>query len=205
MRRLGVAVMAIALLWPITSHADPGAFAAVEQLAEADWLDLKAKRFYFAMGTRSAGPDGVMTIGYVGRGNCDVHRSKNFTVVSCVGRGVGKELTMDQFHIDPALGSATMSFDGGGYTHSVEWTGEDVPVAGTQTSSSSYGVQAGGGAARWAPASGELYGQKMKAGGRHSFGVLSEGGYAVVYNEGRSVRVLDDGSIRMRVEYRIPR
>ena len=205
MKRLGTVVMAVALLWPVTTQAAPGAFAGAEQLAEADWLDIKAKRFYFAMGSRSAGPDGLVTMGIVGRGTCEVHKDKNFTIVSCVGRGFGKELDADQFQIDPALGSASMSFDAGGFTHSVGWTGEDAPVAGTQTAGSSFGVQAGAGAARWAPASGELFGAKVKAGGRMAFGILSQSGYAVVYNEGRSVELLDDGSYRMRVEYRIPR
>ena len=205
MRRLGSVVMAIALLWPVTSHAGPGASAGVEQLAEADWLDLRAKRFYFAMGTRSVGPDGLVTMGVVGRGTCNVHKEKNFTLVSCMGRGRGKELDAEEFQMDPALGSASMQFDSGGFSHSVQWTGEDAPVAGTQANGSSFGVQAGAGAARWAPASGELFGQKLQAGGRDAFGILSEAGYAVVYNEGRQVRILDDGSIRMRVAYKIPR
>lgn len=205
MMRLGSVVMAIALLWPITAHAEPGVFAGAEQLAEADWLDLKARRFYFALGTRTAGPEGLVTMGFVGRGSCDVRKEKDFTLVSCVGRGQGKELDAEQFQIDPALGSASMSFDSGGFSHSVEWTGEDAPVAGTQANGSSFGVQAGAGAARWAPASGDLFGQKLQAGGRHGFGVLSEAGYAVVYNEGRRLRLLDDGSMRMRVEYKIPR
>lgn len=205
MKRMGVMVLAMALLWPVTSHADPGVFAGAEQLAEADWLDLKARRFYFAMGIRNVGPDGLTTMGFVGRGTCEVEKTRNFTVVSCFGHGRGRELAPDQFQIDPTLGSASMAFDSGGYSHSVEWTGEDAPVAGTQTAGSSFGVQAAAGAARWAPASGVLYGQKLKAGGRFNFGVLSEAGYAVVYNEGRSVRLLDDGSIAMRVRYKIPR
>lgn len=205
MRRVGAVVLAVALLWPITSHAAPGAFAGAEQLAQADWLDIKAKRFYFAMGIRSVGPDGLVTMGFVGRGNCQVHKGKGFTIISCVGRGSGKELDAEQFQIDPALGSASMSFEHGGFSHSVEWVGEDVPVAGSQVSGSSFGVQAGAGVARWAPASGRLFGEDMKAGGRFSFGVLSEAGYAVIHNEGRSVKMLDDGSIRMRVEYKLPR
>lgn len=205
MRRLGSVVMVLALLWPVASHAAPGAFAGAEQLAEADWLDMKAKRFYFAMGTRSVGPDGLVTMGFVGRGKCEVQKEKGFTLVSCFGRGHGKELDAEQFQFDPALGSASMSLDGGGFSHSVQWTGEDAPVAGTQANGSSFGVQAGAGAARWAPASGELFGQKLQAGGRDAFGVLAEAGYAVVYNDGRQVQILDDGSIRMRVQYKIPR
>jgi hypothetical protein len=205
MRRLGAVAMAVALLWPGVSQAAPGAFAGAEQLALADWLDLKAKRFYFAMGIHYVGPEGAMTMGVVGRGICEVQKSKDFTIVSCFGRGQGRELSAEEFQFDPALGSASMTLDSGGYSHSVEWTGEDAPVAGTQTAGSSFGVQAGAGAARSAPASADLYGQKLKAGGRANFGVLSEAGYAVVYNEGRRVQVLDDGSVRMRVQYRIPR
>ena len=205
MRRLGAVVMAMAFLWPVTSQAAPGAMAGVEQLAEADWLDMKARRFYFAMGIRSLGPDGLVTTGVVGRGNCEVQKDKHSTIVSCFGRGYGKELDAEQFQIDPTLGSASMAFDSGGYSHSVEWTGEDAPVAGTQAAGSSFGAQAGAGAARWAPASGRLFGAKLEAGGRDAFGILSEAGYAVVYTEGRRVTVLDDGSYRMSVEYKIPR
>jgi hypothetical protein len=204
MRRLGAVVMAAVLLWPVAAVAEPGAFAGVDQMAEADWLDLEAKRFYFALGTRSLTPDGLLTVGYVGRGRCEVQKTKSFTMVSCFGRGEGRELSMEEFQIDPALSSAEMTFESDGYKHHVTWTGEEVPVAGTQGSASSFGLQAGAGVARFAPASGTLYGQKVKA-SRDSFGVLSESGFAVAYNDGRRVTMLDDGSVRVSVSYKIPR
>lgn len=205
MRRLGAAVMAVGLLWPGAVQADPGAFVGADQFAEALWLDVAAKRFYFAMGTRTLGPDGLQTVGYVGRGRCQVYHGKNFTMISCSGSARGQKLDPGQFQFDPALGSASMAFEQDGHSHSVEWTGEDVPVAGTQAGAGGFGAEAGAGAARYAPAAGELFGTKMRTGGRNSFGVLAEGGYAVVFNEGRRVRMLDDGSIRVSIDYRIPR
>lgn len=207
--RLFVALTAaLSLLLPASASArvDPGGGAHVYQLAEADWLDLKAKTFYFAMGIRGAdAPSGPATRGFVGRGECQVHRTKHFTVVSCSGRGYGGDTGLDGFQIDPALGSAHLELTARGFDHVVDWTGEELPMSGAQASGGGFGVEVSGGAARWAPANADLFGEKLRGRGHYHFGILVEGAGAYVSGEGRTIWFGRDGLPRVRATYRIPR
>ena len=209
MRLIVVLATALSLLFPSTvvARQDPGGGAAVYQLAEADWLDLKNRTFYFAMGIRGAdAPAGVANQGYVGRGKCQVHRSKNFTVISCSGRGYGGDAGVDGFQMDPALASAHLELSAKGYDHVVDWTGEELPMSGAQASGGGgLGAEAGGGVARFAPADAVLFDKKLRGGGDWGFGILVEGAGAYVYAAGRSITFGDDGVPRLKVTYRIPR
>ena len=204
---------ALCLLLPAAATASPvagqapGGGAGVYQIAEADWLDLKAKTFYFAMGVRGAdAPAGVANQAYVGRGDCEVHRSKDFTMISCSGRGYGGDAGVDGFQMDPALSSAHLELSAKGYDHVVDWTGEDIPMSGAQAAGGGgIGADVSAGAARWAPANATLFGKKLRGGGAFGFGVLVETAAAYVYAEGRSVWFGRDGLPRIRVTYRIPR
>ncbi|MFP5353346.1 MAG: hypothetical protein ACLGIB_12390 [Actinomycetota bacterium] len=215
--RLWIALAtALCLLLPTgaTARPAPGAGGGLYQMAEADWLDLKARTFYFAIGVRGAdAPGGVRNQVFVGRGNCEVHRSRELTMVACSGRGYGGDAGVDGFQMDPALSSAHLELSAKGYEHVVDWTGEDIPMSGAQAAGGGgLGADASAGAARWAPAEGTLFGKRLRSGGDFAFGALVEaaGAYvfadgAAVFAEGRSVRFGRDGVVRMNVTYRIPR
>ena len=213
MRLLIALVTAFCLLVPTGATAGtvagqaPGAGAAVYQMAEADWLDLKTRTFYFAMGVRGAdAPSGVANHVYVGRGDCEVHRTEDFTVISCSGRGFGGDAGVDGFQMDPALTSAHLELSAKGYDHVVDWTGEDIPTSGAQAAGGGgVGADASAGVARWAPAEATLFGKKLRGGGDFGFSVLVEMAGAYAFAEGRSIWFGRDGLPRMSVTYRIPR
>lgn len=190
----------------VAERVDPGAGAAVYQMAQADWLDLKAKTFYFAMGIRSVeAPSGVSTLGFVGRGKCEVTRTRRFTMVSCFGRGYGGDVGLDGFQMDPALASAHLEITTQGFDHVVDWTGEDAPMSGAQAAGGGVGADASAGIARFAPADARLFGKKLRGTGRNGFGLLVEGAAAYVSAQGRTVWFGRDGRPRVLVTYRIAR
>jgi len=212
MRLFIAAAAATCLLAPTGAVASvpvggpPGGGAGVYQMAEADWLDLKARTFYFAMGLRGAdAPAGVANEVFVGRGDCDVHRTKDFTMISCSGRGYGGDAGVDGFQMDPALTSAHLELSAKGYDHVVDWTGEDVPMSGGQAAGGGVGVEVSAGAARWAPAEATLFGKKLRGGGGFGFSVLAETLGAYAFADGRSVWFGRHDLPRMSVTYRIPR
>lgn len=182
----------------------PGAYAGVEQMAEADWLNLKTKTFYFASGWRRADPeDGVATIGFVGKGFCDVERNANFTFVFCSGEATGHQIPLEDFNFDPAMTEADLTIKAKGMTHTVTWTGEGVPAYGEGLGGTGGGVEFGAGTARYAPAEADIFGKHLSSGG-HDFGVLSQDGAIGVFAEGRSASY-ENGVLTLSVRYRIPR
>lgn len=209
MRVLIALTTALFLLVPTgaTARQVPGGGAGVFQIAEADWLDLKTRTFYFAMGVRGAdAPSGIANEVFVGRGDCQVHRSREFTVISCSGRGFGGDAGVDGFQMDPALTSAHVELTAKGYDHVVDWTGEGIPMSGAQAAGGGgLGADVAAGAARWAPAEGTLFGQKLRSGGRFGFSVLVETANAYAFADGRSLWFGRDGLPRLNVTYRIPR
>lgn len=208
MRLIAALTAAVVFLVPSGAMArvDPGGDAHAYQVAEADWLDLRAKTFYFAMGLRIVdAPDGPVTLGFVGRGKCDVSRTKHFTTIMCIGRGYGGDVGVDGFQTDAALGSAHLEMRASGFDHVVDWTGEDEPMSGAQASGAGLAAEVSGGAARWAPAEARLFGKKLRGKGPFTFGIIAEGAGAYVSAEDRSVRFGRDGVPTVRATYRIPR
>jgi hypothetical protein len=182
----------------------PGVMAGAGQIAEADWMDLKARTFYFATGWRMVDPDlGLVTLGFVGRGTCQVMHDGNFTIVSCAGTGRGHEIATEDFQFDPAMAGASLVLKQGGTTHTVDWTGEGTPSYGVSAGGAGTGVSAGGGTARWAPASGHLFGHHLDF-SRDDFGVLVQDAGFGAFADGRTA-TYENGVLTLEVTYRIPR
>lgn len=68
-----------------------------------------------------------------------------------------------------------------------------------------FGVEASAGAARWAPADGNLFGEELRGQGHNHFGFLMEGAGAYASGAGRALWFGPDVLPRLRVTDRIPR
>ncbi len=191
--------------------AAPGAFVTVDQAAEADWLVWEGRddlSWYFAGAMRGASSSGVHTVGYAGKGDCDVTRGRHGTVAICMARACGKTLELDEFEFDPTMSSARLSFRHNGFKHSVAWEATDNPYG--------QGVVAGGddfvgtsaSLSRPAAASGTVMGRKLPKRSKSimTFAGLGQGALAVVFTEyERTVRIDDNGVVHIRATFRLNR
>lgn len=215
MKRL-VTVLSVLVLGTaaLPAAADPGGWAEGYQLAEADWLVMQSRtdaKFYFGLALRAASPDGLQTYGVIGSGDCDVKRSKHWTMISCVGHGRVKQLAIDQFQFDPALRSAFLEMKLDGVKNVVRWRGlGSAPAYGGSVFGDEAFAGADAGMFRWAASKGRILGRKMPTGrDRHpmSFSFLAQGGtaYAFTGYRGRTLDIAPDGTYTYTVETRIPR
>ncbi len=205
MVRLGALATALALMLGGGAAADPGAYAGAEQWADGSWIVGKGPRpaFCFAIGIRTLAEDGLNTIGAVGKGSCEIEKGKNWTMISCMGRGRAKEIPMEDFQMDPLLESASLQVRLSGYRHKIGWVGRGrAPMA-------SGGVQASEGYAtaaadvfRLARAAGRVFGRKLSSGGRDLFAFLMAGAGAGVFTDYREITFLDGGRVRYEVAFR---
>lgn len=211
MRKIATLLFALAIgAGALPAIAMPGASGGVEQFAEADWIVMKgrdAATMYFAIGWRSVGDYGAVTIGAVGKGRCQVERSKHMTMISCEASGRGKELALDEFEFDPVLRSAEFSYKLKGERQSVRWRGLGrLPYSGGQVAGGDGFVAAGAGMAREARATARIFGKKLQTRGWMSFALLGQGAGAGVFTDyGRNLTVDPDGSFTYRVELQLPR
>ena len=212
MKRFATVLLVLVLAGSVLpAAAEPQAWAEGYQIAEADWIVMEGRSkatYYFVAGARSASPEGLVTYGVVGSGPCDVERGKNWMMIVCTGFGRGKELSIDQFQIDPALRSASLKMKSNGVTNVATWRGRgQVPFNG----GSVYGGDGMAGAdvmtARAAGIKARLLGRQMPKATGHSmtFAWLAQGASAGVYNEGRSFEFAPDGSYSYEVRFRVPR
>jgi hypothetical protein len=208
MVRLGALATALALVLGGAAAADPGVYAGADQWADGSWIVGKGPRpdFYFAIGYRTLAEDGVVTVGAVGKGRCTVQKGKNWTMISCVASGRGKEIPMEDFRMDPLLESASLRVTLQGYRHTVSWSGRGrAPMASADVQASDGYASAGGGIFRLAKAAGRVFGHKLSSGGRDLFAFLMEGAGAGAYTYYGDVTFLQGGRVRYEVSFRSPR
>jgi hypothetical protein len=164
--------------------SQPGAGAGAGHAAEAFWVDVKAGSFYFAEGYRMVGAGGVESSVAVGRGRCTKERMGRTTLVSCFGKGVAKEASLDEFTFDPTLKTAHVDVVIAKQQHTVEWATEDPPAADWNTGVASQGVSINLSAGVFANASGEVFGHKVSTKSFDDLAFLYEGAGIDVYQFG---------------------
>jgi hypothetical protein len=124
--RFKVGLVAAALALPL---AAPPAAAVAGQEAFAVWVRPEGKKLvaYFAVAERYVDPTGggLVTAAGVAKGTCQRSGGRGFRMTLCSARGRVKEIPFEDFVVDPALGSATMTVTMAGRTHTVEWTAAD--------------------------------------------------------------------------------
>jgi hypothetical protein len=181
--------------------SDPGANAGAGQLADAFWVDLHAGTFFFAEGSRLVSDGTPTSYVAVGRGTCTKHRlGGRGMLIACVGHGVGKEASVDEFFVDPALRSATLDAKIAGQRHVVEWSSDEVPGLNWNTGLAAYGAEADLTIGAFAQAQGTVFGKKVETSSFEDMAFLVEGGGALVYTV---VVNRSDGTVDVELRYRI--
>ncbi len=191
--------------------ADPGAMVIANQAAEADWLVWEGRddaSWYFAGAMRGATDRGPFSVAFAGKGECDVARDRHGTMITCMARARGKEVSFEEFEFDPAMSSAHLSFEQGGFKHTVAWEGADDPYAQAGAAGGPGFVGAIASISRGALASGTVMGRKLPKRSRSimAFAGLGQGALAVVFTDyGRTVRIDDNGFVHIRATFRLER
>ncbi len=209
MRRaaLVAVIVLLAATVPASGASMPGAGAAVYQMADAAWIVPESKHrgtFYFAGAMRMAPtiPAGVSTFGFVGKGRCFSSGDRNHGFTVCTGSGRGHVIDHMAFEMHPLLESAHLTLDASGFTHEVEWVGQgDIPGASGGASAGGYGVSAGAEIARWATASGTVFGLELRP-GRDVFSFLMQGAMAGASLNTPGYTFHDDGTVTLRRVFR---
>jgi hypothetical protein len=188
--RFKVGLVAAALALPL---AAPPAAAVAGQEAFAVWVRPEGKKLvaYFAVAERYVDPTGggLVTAAGVAKGTCQRSGGRGFRMTLCSARGRVKEIPFEDFVVDPALGSATMTVTMAGRTHTVEWTAADrAPSAGAGVEAGPGGVGAGAGMGRYTRAEGKVFGARLTRRDLE-FAVLSQSAGA-----GVGLPVRDDGT-----------
>ena len=205
MRKLLLAISVLCLLSgaSVPVGASPGAGVGVVQDALAIWVEMDGAtgKLYGAMGWRTINPDGSLsTSAVVMKGTCTRRRSGRMVMVSCSGRGVGKEIPMGDFELDPLLGSASLRVKTGGISHDVSWRGRGrtPQSAGGAGGDDSY-FEAGAGMYRDARSTGRVFGKKLASRGWSDWSELSQGAGVAGWSEAPAaapeVTLLSDGTV----------
>lgn len=212
MRRLLLPALMVAVLAPLTPAAGQVlTYAQASQAAWADWVRLHGKTgtFYFALATRGADTFmGPHSVAYIGRGTCEVGGGKRFRVVACSGSARGRDVSLEEFRMDPLLASAHLRVGKGKRAHVVKWAGRGrAPEPGVGVGFGLGYADASAGLYRWAPAKGRLFGKRLKPGGPWHFGLLEQGTWSAAFLAPGmgEVRLLPDGTLEVTRRYRIPR
>ena len=214
MKRFATVLLALVLGGSaLPAAADPGAFADVAQMAQADWVVMHGRddaTMYFVAGARSVSESGLRTLGVVGSGKCDVERGRHWTMISCHGGGRVRELELDQFDFDPALRSASLTMKVDGEKNTATWRGVGrIPWNGGSVSGGDGFAAVDVMTARMARVKAHLLGRNMPRSSRRSlsFAFLTQGATAYVYGDygSRSFVIEPDGTFSYDVELRLPR
>ena len=211
MRKLLLCLSTATLLVSVapSTSAEPGAGAAAGQEAFATWVVLHGDTgdFYGAIAERFVDPRGGLVTGAgVFKGKCLVERSRHMTVISCTGRGQGKAIPLQDFEMDPALGSASLRLRAAGFSNSVEWTGRGpAPIVYQGAGTNGSYVEAGVGMARMATTRGKVYGKSLRSRGWLDWAELGQGagaaGWYDLSGKGYEVDVDADGSFSVTQEF----
>ena len=204
---LGTAIVLFVAAMPAGADPMPGAGAGAFQLADAAWIvpeDKQHGTFYFAMAMRflPSAPNGMETIGVVGKGRCFSTGNRHHGMTVCSATGRGQQIDPMDFELDPLLRSARLTLEARGFTHVIDWTGQgDAPQAGAGASGGSTGVSAGVDLARWARASGEVFGLELSP-RQDVFSFLVQGVMADAWLYTTGYTFHDDGRITLRRSFR---
>ena len=211
MRKLLLCLSTVSLLVSVAPSvsAGPGAGAGAGQDAFATWIDLHGDTgdFHGAFVERFVDPEGGLITGAaVFKGKCRVDRTRHMTIISCSGRGQGKEIPFEDFQMDPALGSASLRLRAAGYSNSVKWTGRGpAPVAYLGAVTNGTYAEAGVGMSRDAAASGKVYGKRMRSRGWLDWSQLGQGagaaGWYDLSGAGYEVDLAADGSFSVTQKF----
>ena len=166
MRKLSLALLALLFAAPVMpATAAPGVGAGASQFGFIDWVDMNGSKgtLVGVAADRFVDPDSgvLVTVAGVFRGNCEKTVSGDWTMISCSGRGMAKQIPHEDFTVDPALASANVKLSVKGETHTATWTGRGpapYTVAGAGTDGEF--LDAGAGMARDCKGSGRVYGKK---------------------------------------------
>jgi hypothetical protein len=199
-----------ALVAPSPASAAPNVviMGGAGQDALAVWIKPtgpKSAVMYVAEAFRDAGSDGLYSEALVARGTCSVRKGGRSTVIWCSASARPRPLSLEEFSVDPLLSSARLRFRAGRYTQSVSWKGaRSGPEASGGFAAGEDGAMAGGGAYRFARATGILFGKSFTPKTRGlSFAFLSEGGTVGAFTLGGFSRSIGpDGLTRLAVRLR---
>ena len=175
-RLLGAGVLGLLVMFSNTAVAFPGAFHYAEQMAYADWIEMKGSSGILVgvVGARGLDPDGdVVTVGAVFRGTCTKSKHRRMTIIICTATGRSKKIPITDFSMHPAMDQASVSVKMGGHRHSATWTGRgQTPTAGGQVSGGDGFVAAGADVYRDARTTGKVYGKRMVSKGWLDLGFM---------------------------------
>lgn len=213
MRKFTILILAL-LTIPLAEAAGapaPGAMVMADQAAEADWLVWEGRddlKWYFAGAMRGVNSSGAYTIGYAGKGDCEVSRDKQGTLVMCMAESRGRSLELDEFEFDPAMSSARLSFRHDGFKHSVAWESADSPYGQGGVAGGDGFVGTSASLSRAAVASGSVMGRKFakRSKSTNAFAGLGQGATVMLFTDyKRTVRVDDNGIVHIRATFRVDR
>ena len=216
MRKLLLSVtmlcLSAGLLSPVA--AGPGAGAYHEQIAYASWIDMHGKTgdFTGAFAMRYL-EDELVTLGLVFKGKCRTQGDDHFVLIYCSGRGVGREIPLEDFEMHPLMDSATLKLKGRGFSNRVTWTGRgDGPVGSGGVVGGDKWVAAGADMSRDAKTKGKVFGKSYRSKGWLDFGfmIASTGAVAIADVDDYDTESLDidqnrDGTFTIHQTFRIPR
>ena len=177
MRKLLLSVITICLSTGLLSpvSADPGAAAYSEQIAWASWIDMHGKTgdYTGAIAWRTIQKEGLVTLAGVFKGKCRAESSKHFMMITCHGRGHGKEIPFQDFEMHPLMDSATLKLRAGGFANRVNWTGRGPgPVNSGGVAGGDKWVAAGTDTYRDAKTNGRVLGKSYKSSGWLDWGFM---------------------------------
>ena len=207
--------LSLSLLPPAV--AEPGVAYGLDQMAWGDWIELHGKKgtYTAAIANRYPTDSGIVTTAAILKGKCRVHRTKNFTVISCHGSGTGKKIPLQNFQLDPLMDSASLHVRANGHDNRVSWDGKGpTPIGGAGVASGGNWAAAGMDVSRDAEAGGRVLGRRVRSKGWLDWGFLYETAYAGATAggwesadtiDGLDIDVAPDGTITVHRTYRIPR
>lgn len=185
MRKLSVALLALLFAAPVMpATAAPGVGAGASQFGFIDWIDMNGSEgtMVGVAADRFVDPDSgvLVTVAGVFRGSCEKSVSGGWTIISCSGQGMAKQIPHEDFAVDPTLASANVKLRLKGETHTATWTGRGsapYTVAGAGTNGEF--LVAGAGMARDCKGIGRVYGKKHVTNSWIDWAFLEQGGGAV--------------------------
>lgn len=215
---LGLSLLCLSAGLLAPASADPGAATFHDQIAFADWVELHGNggTITGAVGARFVDENsGLVTLGAVFKGKCQVHNGRNFTLISCSASGKGRVIPVQDFQMHPLMDTASLDVRVQGFSNHVDWTGRGPgPVASGGAAVGGDWVAAGSDIYRDAKSSGRVLGDKVKSHGWLDWAEMLAGVQAMgstgleslenIDVDGLDIDVTHGGKITVNRTYRIP-